>query len=76
MLIVADTSALLALAACECLDLLDVLFREVRVPPAVFRECTKAGKPGADILGTYFEGAGGASGPGGVRDRGRGARAR
>ena len=54
MLIVADTSALLALAACECLDLLDVLFREVRVPPAVFRECTKAGKPSADILGTYL----------------------
>jgi predicted nucleic acid-binding protein len=47
MLIVADTPALLALAACEGLDLLDVLFREVRVPPAVFQECTEAGKPGS-----------------------------
>lgn len=54
MLVVADTSALLALAACESLKLLDALFREVRVPPAVFRECTEAGKPSADVLGTYL----------------------
>ena len=54
MLVVADTSALLALAACERLELLDALFQEVRVPPAVFRECTEAGKPGADVLGAYL----------------------
>jgi len=54
MLVVADTSALLALAACESLELLDALFQEVRVPPAVFRECTETGKPSADVLGTYL----------------------
>jgi predicted nucleic acid-binding protein len=40
MLIVADTSALLALVACDGLPLLDVLFQEIRVPLAIFRECT------------------------------------
>jgi predicted nucleic acid-binding protein len=54
MLVVADTSALLALAACESLGLLDVLFHEVRVPPAVFRECVHPGKPGAELLDTYL----------------------
>ncbi len=54
MLVVADTSALFALAACESLELLDALFHEVRVPPAVFRECTEAGKPSADVLGSYL----------------------
>ena len=32
MLVVADTSALVALAACDALTLLDRLFQEVRVP--------------------------------------------
>lgn len=54
MLVVADTSALLALAACASLDLLDKLFHAVRVPPAVLRECTEAGKPGADVLDSYL----------------------
>jgi predicted nucleic acid-binding protein len=46
MLVVADTSALVALAACQQLHLLEVLFDEIRVPPAVHRECTVPGKPG------------------------------
>jgi uncharacterized protein len=54
MLIVADSSALLTLAACESLSLLDQLFDKVRVPPAVFLECTVAGKPGAEVLETYL----------------------
>lgn len=56
MLVVADSSALLALAACDGLALLDQLFKEVRVPPAVFRECTVAGKPEAERLEGYLEG--------------------
>lgn len=40
MLVIADTSALLALAACDGLVLLDTLFADVRVPRAVFAECT------------------------------------
>ena len=43
MLVVADTSALLALVACDGLTLLDELFAEVRVPMAVWRECTISG---------------------------------
>lgn len=54
MLIVADTSALVALAACNALSLLDQLFQEVRVPPAVLRECTVPGKPEAERLGAYL----------------------
>lgn len=54
MLVVADTSALVALAACEGLPLLDELFEEVRVPLAVFRECTVPGKVEADALEGYL----------------------
>lgn len=55
MLVVADTSALLALAASEGLPLLDELFVEVRVPAAVFEECTISGKPFAEQLREYLE---------------------
>jgi predicted nucleic acid-binding protein len=54
MLVVADTSSLVALAACEGLALLDTLFQEVRIPPAVFRECTVPGKPQAERLDRYL----------------------
>jgi predicted nucleic acid-binding protein len=54
MRIVADTSALLALCACDGLPLLDKLFHQVRVPQAVLLECTVPGKPGADRLGEYL----------------------
>lgn len=53
-LIVADTSALVALAACDALLLLDQLFQEVRVPPAVLQECVVPGKPEAERLGAYL----------------------
>jgi predicted nucleic acid-binding protein len=56
MLIVADTSALLALAVSESLSLLDELFGDVRVPAAVFEECTISGKPHADQLRDYLGG--------------------
>ena len=56
MLVVADTSALVALAACRGLSLLDHLFKEVRVPVAVWRECTISGKSHADRLGEYLAG--------------------
>lgn len=54
MLVVADSSALVALAICDALPLLDRLFREVKVPPAVFRECTVHGKSAADVLEAYL----------------------
>jgi predicted nucleic acid-binding protein len=55
MLIVADTSSLIALAACDGLHLLDRLFKEVKVPPAVVRECVTPTKPWADALRDYLE---------------------
>jgi predicted nucleic acid-binding protein len=54
MLVVADTSALLALASSDCLSLLDALFAEVRVPLAVFEECTVPGMPHAELLRDYL----------------------
>lgn len=54
MLIVADTSALIALAVCDSLSLLDRLFHDVRVPSAVFRECIVSGKPETGRLEAYL----------------------
>jgi predicted nucleic acid-binding protein len=54
MLVVADTSVLVALATCDALPLLDQIFQDVRVPPAVLRECTVAGKPEAERLEAYL----------------------
>ena len=55
MLVIADTSALLALASCDSLILLDSLFEVVRVPHAVFDECTVPGKPRAGQLEIYLQ---------------------
>lgn len=55
MLIVADSSALVALAMCDCLHVLEELFGEVRVPKAVYAEVCKEGKPCADILAKWLE---------------------
>jgi predicted nucleic acid-binding protein len=54
MLVVGDTSALVALAAGDVLELLEPLALSVRVPPAVHRECTVAGKAEAERLETYL----------------------
>ena len=55
MLVVADTSALVALAACDGLGLLDALFEDVLVPRAVWRECSVEGKPFAARLAEYLQ---------------------
>jgi predicted nucleic acid-binding protein len=49
MLIIADSSALVALALCNGLELLDRLFAEVRVPQAVYDEVIVDGKLAAEI---------------------------
>jgi hypothetical protein len=56
MILVADASALIALATCDGLPWLDALFGEVLVPEAVFREVTFADKPQAMRLKTYLQG--------------------
>lgn len=54
MIIVADASPLVALALCDCLELLDQLFGDVWVTQEVFDEVTAANKPGADKLESYL----------------------
>ena len=56
MILVADASALIALATCDGLPWLDALFGEVLVPEAVFREVTFADKPQAMRLNAYLQG--------------------
>lgn len=54
MIVVADSSALVALATCRNLTLLTSLFDEVRVPPALFREVTVSNKPEAAELEAFL----------------------
>jgi uncharacterized protein len=56
MLIVADSSALIALALCEGLGLLDQLFEELKVPQTVFNEVIIEGKPATESLRSYLAG--------------------
>lgn len=56
MILVADSSALIALSICDGLHLLDSLFGEVLVPEAVFREVTQSDKPEARKLEQYLQG--------------------
>lgn len=55
MIIVADASPLVALAACEGLELLDQLFGEIKVSQAVWDEVTVANKPGSERLTQYLQ---------------------
>lgn len=54
MILVADSSALIALSSCNCLNLLDLLFEEVRVPLAVYNEVIQESKNQSDRLKKYL----------------------
>lgn len=59
MLAVADSSALVALATCDALEILTALYEIVKVPQAVIDEVVVAGKPQAATLAVssqYFGG--------------------
>ena len=56
MILVADCSALVALATCDALSLLDQLFGTVIVPEAVYREAVVGNKPEAEHLRVYLDG--------------------
>jgi len=56
MIIIAGASPLVALAACDCLYVLEKLFDEVNVAQAVYDEVTVEGKPGANKLKAYLQG--------------------
>ena len=55
MMLVADASALIALAVCDSLALLDVLFGEVLVPEAVYTEVAQPDKPQGGRLMQYLQ---------------------
>lgn len=56
MILVADASALIALATCDSLSLLEVIFGNVLVPEAVFSEVTAVDKPQSARLRSYLHG--------------------
>lgn len=55
MILVADASALVALAVCDGLSLLDILFGKVLVPEEVFHEVVVSDKPQAARLRNYLQ---------------------
>lgn len=56
MILVADASALIALATCDSLALLEGIFGNVLVPEAVFAEVTEIDKPQSERLRDYLHG--------------------
>ena len=56
MILIADSSALVALSVCDSLDFLDALFGEVKVPQAVFDEVSVNHKPESAVLERYLQG--------------------
>jgi hypothetical protein len=56
MILIADSSALIALSICHSLDLLESLFGEVQVPQAVFDEVTISQKSESIELAGYLKG--------------------
>ena len=56
MLVIADSSALVALAISEALDMLILLYDEVKVPQGVYDEVTEPKKSQASTLATFLEG--------------------
>lgn len=55
MLIIADSSALVALATCNALDLVTQLESEIKVPKAVFEEVTISEKPYSTQLHSFLK---------------------
>ncbi len=56
MIIIADSSPLVALAVCDCLGILDKLFGEVCVSQTVYDEVTVGSKAGSAKLSHYLQG--------------------
>jgi len=54
MLIVADSSALIALAVCDGLDVILQVYDDLKIPEAVYREIVAPEKPHSDALGSLL----------------------
>jgi predicted nucleic acid-binding protein len=55
MLLVADSSALIALSICDALSFLEILFTSVKVPESVYNEVIKKGKKDSLNLQKFLE---------------------
>lgn len=55
MLVIADSSALIALATCGALDVLALMYDDVRVPQAVLDEVSAPDKPQAVTLSSLID---------------------
>ncbi len=56
MLVIADSSALVALATCDALDVLVQVYEDVKVPTAVYDEVAVPEKPQGVALATFLAG--------------------
>lgn len=54
MVVIADSSALVALATCGALDILTLIYADIRVPQAVFDEVAAPDKPQGAILSSFL----------------------
>ena len=54
MLIVADSSALIALAVCDGLDVILQIYDDIKIPEAVYAEIVAPEKPHSDVLGALL----------------------
>ncbi len=55
MLVIADSSALVALTTCESLDIVLQIYDDIKVPRAVFDEVVEPGKSQASTLEKYLK---------------------
>ncbi len=55
MIVIADSSALVALSICQVLSQIETLFGSLYVPDSVYKEVTIKGKPEADALKKFLE---------------------
>src|SRR6266540_3549928 len=53
-LVVADSSALIALATCDGLDVMVQVYDDIKVPEAVYAEIVAPEKPQSDALGLFL----------------------
>jgi predicted nucleic acid-binding protein len=56
MLVIADSSALVALATCDALDVLTQVYEDIRAPTAVYDEVAVPEKPQGAMLSSFLAG--------------------
>ena len=54
MLVIADSSALIALAMCGVLEIVTLVYEDIRVPQAVFDEVSATDKPQGVVLASFL----------------------